>query len=114
MDETDANGCAVWSGCLVCLTATWGLVKMMACCRCRSLISSECSEVESDPRTRPRTSRIVRIRFRSKENGTIVMRDLTEPQLVLSRGWIEGIVEEMERAERADTLRSLTERARVL
>ena len=52
MDEANENGRSCWSGCLVCLTATWGLVKMITCCRCRSLAHLVCPDraaVERDP-----------------------------------------------------------------
>ena len=45
MDEADEqHGCAVWFVCSVCLTATWGFVKMITCCRCRSLARLICPE----------------------------------------------------------------------
>ena len=90
MEEANENNCC--SGCLICLTTTWGVVKMIICCRCRSLASlafpeprpvehdreeiSEdlvLSEVESDPGT-PIPPRQTRVRFRSVvEVFTIVL-----------------------------------------
>lgn len=108
-DDTDTM---CWHACLACLTSTWRLVRTMVCCHCRSLAHLVCSEVECDPRTRPRTTttRIVTVRFRNKEHGTTVQRDLIEPHRVLSRAWIEGIVEEMERGRTSSNARPLTER----
>ena len=82
---------------------------MIACCRCRSLVRliySECTDV--DPRTRSRTTpRVVHI-----STTSTVERDLTEPpQRVPSRGWTEGIAEEIERSNTGSDTRPLTEQA---
>ena len=51
MCGANENGCACRSGCLACLTAAWGFVKMIACCRCRSpeRFNSLERPAESDP-----------------------------------------------------------------
>ena len=68
MVEANENNCC--SGCLGCLATVWRFVKMIICCRCRSLARSEPetyvnlvpSEVEDDPGTSPNQTRA---RFRS-------------------------------------------------
>ena len=44
MEEARVTNEMCYNGCFVCLASTWGFVKMILCCRCRSLARLICPE----------------------------------------------------------------------